>query len=147
MQDQCSICTTECWKLTLLLDETLAFQWLRLTKLSPACPPETPLSQLISDCGSVPTDLIFPKNPKYKQLPSPSEQHKQWEHKTHLSGPSCDSSLPDQPFGTVVVLATLGQRLRGFTTCTCGLVRMLSGFVLFTSGDTHVNSSVLSMEL
>lgn len=54
MQDQYSICTTECRKLTLLLDETLAFQWLRLTKLSPACPPETPLSQLISDCGSFP---------------------------------------------------------------------------------------------
>lgn len=147
MQDQYSICTTECWKLTLLLDETLAFQWLRLTKLSPARPPETPLSQLISDCGSVPTDLIFPKNPKYKQLLSPSEQHKQWECKTHLSGPGCDSSLPVQPFGTVVVLTTLGQWLGGFTTCTCGLMRILSGFVLFTSGDTHVNSSVLSMDL
>lgn len=135
-----------CWKLvTLLLDKILAFQGLWLTKLSPARPPETPLSQMSFRLWVCVHRSHFPKTPRYKQLRALPIRAAQTEHKTHLSGPAGQQSpcpafrycgRPDNP----------GTRLGGLMTCTCGLVRMLLG-LCFLQVETHVNSVVLSMDL
>lgn len=131
---------------TLLLDNSLAFQWLRLTKLSPACPPEIPLSQLSFRLWVCVHRSHSPKTPRYKQLRTLPIRAAQ-------AGRTQDSSL--RTSWTAVSLSSLSVLWSswqpwGTAWWAYDLHLWVSEnairFVLFTSGDTHVNSVVLSMD-
>lgn len=96
-------------------------------------PPEPWLSVSALDLSP---GLIFPCNPQIQPVALSIKPYRQrislrtglWQWAHHPGFLGCD--LPNN----------LGQSLGGFMTGTCGLVRMLLNFVLFTSGNTLVNT-------